>query len=123
MQAHTRTCMRTCTYAHARWHTHGCAPVRPCFSTLPAARLHTHGCAPAPPPPPPPGAGIVLIVRLLEGPGSSLVVKSSSSGGSGGDGAEQQQKRLQTLLSALVDVPLVMQTMPEAIKRAVVYSR
>lgn len=29
----------------------------------------------------------------------------------------------QVLLDGLVDVPLIMQTMPEAIKKAVVYSR
>lgn len=29
----------------------------------------------------------------------------------------------QTLLDGLVDVPLIMQTMPEAIKKAVVYAR
>jgi hypothetical protein len=62
-----------------------------------------------------PGAGDVLFVRLLEGAGAAEV-------GLGGGSADPQQ-RLQTLLDGCVDVPLIMQTLPGAIRRAVMVSR
>ncbi|KAI7839864.1 hypothetical protein COHA_006402 [Chlorella ohadii] len=62
------------------------------------------------------GAGNVLFVRFYEGNGAAAV-------GLGGGKDRPTEQRLQTLLDGLVDVPLIMQTMPEAIKKAVVYAR
>ncbi|PRW33255.1 hypothetical protein C2E21_7794 [Chlorella sorokiniana] len=62
------------------------------------------------------GAGNVLFVRFYEGDGAAAV-------GLGGSKDRPTEQRLQTLLDGLVDVPLIMQTMPDAIKKAVVYAR
>lgn len=56
-------------------------------------------------------------VRLLEGEASSMLVSESVR--ASGDG----QQRLQALLPALVDVPLIMNTMRNEIKRAVMLAR
>jgi hypothetical protein len=66
------------------------------------------------------GTGDVLMVRLFEGEaaeGLGLVGPRASLAGA------SEQQRLQSLLNALVDVPVIMQTMPGAIKRAVMVSR
>lgn len=56
-------------------------------------------------------------VRLLEGEASSMLMSESVR--ASGDG----QQRLQALLPALVDVPLIMNTMRNEIKRAVMLAR
>lgn len=56
------------------------------------------------------------MVRFYEGEGAAAV-------GMGGPRDAPQEQRLETLLASLVDVPVIMQTMPAAIKRAVMVSR
>ncbi|KAL4423441.1 hypothetical protein ABPG77_005393 [Micractinium sp. CCAP 211/92] len=63
-----------------------------------------------------PGTGDVLMVRFYEGEGAAEV-------GMGGPRDAPKEQRLETLLASLVDVPVIMQTMPAAIKRAVMVSR
>lgn len=55
------------------------------------------------------GVGNVLFVRFYEGAGAASIYKTN------GD--------LKALMAALVDVPLIVQTMPQAIRLAVVQSR
>ena len=57
--------------------------------------------------------GNVLFVRFFEGKGSKLIVNKTSTG----------PDRLKTILGSLVDVPLIMNTMQDAIRRAVMTSR
>ena len=54
-----------------------------------------------------PGSGDVLFVRLHEGPASELLLSESAR--TSGDA-----KRLESLLSGLVDVPLILQVRPSA---------
>lgn len=63
------------------------------------------------------GAGNVFFVRLFEGEGSSMVLSQGVQ--SSGD----DQQRLKMLLAACVDIPLIMQTMPGAIKQAALMAR
>ncbi|KAL4440014.1 hypothetical protein ABPG75_003015 [Micractinium tetrahymenae] len=63
-----------------------------------------------------PGTGDVLMVRFFEGEGAAAV-------GMGGPREAPREQRLETLLASLVDVPVIMQTMPAAIKRSVMVSR
>ncbi|KAL6764805.1 hypothetical protein V8C86DRAFT_1372208 [Haematococcus lacustris] len=59
-----------------------------------------------------PGEGNVLFVRFFEGPASVT--------GRAPENIPQQPKaRLESILSGLVDVPTIMQTMPSAIRKAV----
>jgi hypothetical protein len=62
-----------------------------------------------------PGSGDVLMVRLYEGQAAAEL-------GLAGKSTDPKQ-RLETLLSACIDVPQIMATMPEAIKRAVALAR
>lgn len=75
-----------------------------------------HAVLSPPAPPPAPHAGDVLMVRFYEGEGAATV-------GMGGPRDAPREQRLETLLSSLVDVPVIMQTMPAAIKRACMVSR
>lgn len=63
-----------------------------------------------------PGGGDVLMVRLYEGEGAAAV-------GMGGPKGAPAEQRLEALLSGLIDVPQIMQTMPLAIKQAVMVAR
>lgn len=63
------------------------------------------------------GSGDVLMVRLFEGEAAAEL------GLTGRDRTAPPEQRLQTLLEACVDVSTIMQTMQDAIRRAVVMSR
>jgi hypothetical protein len=63
-----------------------------------------------------PGTGDVLIVRLFEGEGADQVGLRRSAN-------VAPEKRLQILLEACVDIPLIMQTMPSAIRQAAMVAR
>ena len=63
------------------------------------------------------GVGDVLMVRLHEGPAADVQL------GEAVRASGDAQLRLQSLLSALVDIPVILQTMPAAIKRACMVAR
>ncbi|MEW5296954.1 MAG: hypothetical protein WDW36_000197 [Sanguina aurantia] len=58
-----------------------------------------------------PNQGKVLMIRLYEGPAAQTDRRTPAS--------ENERERLETLLSTLVDVPIIMQTMPTAITAAI----
>jgi hypothetical protein len=62
-------------------------------------------------------AGNVFVVRLFEAEGSPMILSKEMQASS------DTQRRLKMLLAACVDVPTIMQTMPNAIRNAVVMSR
>lgn len=59
--------------------------------------------------------GNILFVRFFEGPASGIDRQ--------GPPAKDPRKRLQTNAEALIDIPIIMETMKEAIRKAVVQNR
>ncbi len=58
----------------------------------------------------------MLFVRMYEGPAAALLNGTLSS-------TSDSDTRLKKILDGLVDVPVIMNSMPAAIKRAVIISR
>lgn len=59
--------------------------------------------------------GNVLIVRFFEGPASGIDRQGPQIG--------DKRQRIQTNAEALIDIPIIMETMKQAIRQAVVQNR